>query len=283
MARTREPAMTAKEQAIRHEERLAVDAAAAARRAALALEDVGDETARIRKLQADLGIKRFETVAEAAPLLEIERVLRNNYTRIQDERDLLSIERYLSGGMGAAGIVAPRGEKAKEFAARRDQLKKKLKISTVEPAPRQPDAIPPEVKAGLEVFSAGAPKAPQSHAGRLAELDTMQIVVDEAIRVNRKQIDELRGVVGFEMSTRLQKKHGELSIAVFRAAQQLSEAAEAERSLRSAYTSAGYSSRTDLLPAPGVLGAILMLGSESDYSSQLSSYRRFLQSRNLLP
>jgi hypothetical protein len=282
MARHKPAAASPAEQDADHAARIARDAKATDERQAAALELGNDENSRIRRLQAELGLKQFETLPAAAPLFEIARVLRNNRERIEDERALLSIENYLSGGTGP-GLSVPKGPKAQEFAERREQLKKKLKISTVEPAPRPPGVVPPEVKAGLEIFSAGAPKAPQNHAGRLSELADMEIVVDEAIRINAKQIEELRGQVGFEAAKQLQKKHDALCVSLFRASQKLAEAAEAERSLRVAYTSTGFRPRSDLLPAPAILSSILLLGSEADWESQISQYRRFLQQRNLLP
>jgi hypothetical protein len=73
-----------------------------------------------------------------------------------------------------------------------------------------------------------------------------------------------------------------LLVALFRAAQKFAEAAEQGRSLRAAFTSAGYQARGDLLPAPSVLGAVLTLGSEAQWESQISEFRRFLQQRGLL-
>jgi hypothetical protein len=55
-----------------------------------------------------------------------------------------------------------------------------------------------------------------------------------------------------------------------------------EQLLRAAFTGAGYQPRWDLLPVPGVLGAILVLGREAEWESQISEYRRFLQQRGLL-
>jgi hypothetical protein len=207
-----------------------------------------------------LGVVPFESVPPAKPLLEIARVLRSNRIRIEDERDLLSVERHLSGAMGASGLGAPKGEKAKEFTARRDQLRKKLKIGTAEPPPRPPDAIPPEVRAGLEVFAPiDAAKAPKSYETRLGELSSMEIVVDEAIRVNALQIRDLRSDVGFEQAKRLEKKNAELLVDIFRKGQQLAEVYERQRQLRAALTRAGYNARSDIIPGPeGLLGALLL-------------------------
>jgi hypothetical protein len=274
------PALTAREQAQRHEERFAVEAAASERLGALAREPVDDETARIRQLQVELGITRFENLASAKPLLSIERTLKTSLQRIMDERDLIFVERHLAGSM--QGLAAPKGEKAQEFRDKRDRLKAKLKVGTVEPPAPKADALPETITRALEVFSPDkAVKDRPAPGARLAELDEMEITVTAGIYDISALITRMRGDAGYDQAAALQKRHGELSLELFRAAQKFAEAAEAERSLRVAYTSAGYPPRYDVLPGLQ-LSAVLVLGSECDYASQLSSYRRFLQDKGLL-
>jgi hypothetical protein len=270
--------LNAKEQAQRHEERFVTEVAASERLGALAREPAEGETARIRRLQVELGIVRFEDLPEAKPLLEIDRVLKAHAERIADETSLIHIQKYLSG---ALGVVAPKGPKAQEFKEKRDRLKTKLKIGVPEPAKPQPGALPDSVVRALVVFESNAPKDRPSQAARLVELADMEIVVSEGIGAIRTLIDEMRGDASYEQAKALEKHHGALSLELFRAAQKFAEAAEAERSLRTAFTSAGYSPRFDVLPGPQ-LGAALVLGSENEFSSQLSSYRRFLQDKGLL-
>jgi hypothetical protein len=281
MRTPRPPALTAKEQAQRHEERFATEVAASERLTALARQPVEDESARIRRLQAELGIVRFEDLPTAKPLLAIERTLKANLERIADETALIHVERYLSGAMGALGASPPKGAKAEEFREKRDRLRAKLKVGTPEPAKPQAEDLPDSVRRALEVFSDKKEKDRPSQAARLAELADMEIIVSEGIGAVRALIDEVRRDASYDEAAKLQKRHGELSLALFRAAQQFAEAAEAERSLRTAFTGAGYSPRYDQLPGLQ-LGAVLVLGTESDYASQLSQYRRFLQDKGLL-
>jgi hypothetical protein len=91
----------------------------------------------------------------------------------------------------------------------------------------------------------------------------------------------MRGDAAYDQAAALRKHHDALNLRLFRAAQQFAEAAEAERSLRTAFTSAGYPPRYDVLPGLQ-LSAVLVLGNESDFSSQISSYRRFLEDRKIL-
>jgi hypothetical protein len=279
MRTPRPPALTAKEQAQRHEERFATEAEATERLAALARQPVEDEGRRIRRLQAELSIVRFEDLPAAKRFLAIERTLKASLERIRDETALIHVERYLAGSQG---LAPPKGEKAKEFRERRDRLKAKLKVGTIEPPAPKADALPETIVRALAVFSPDkAVKDRPAPGARLAELNGMEVTVTAGLYDIGALVRDLRGDAGYDQAAALRKRHGELSLALFRCAQKLAEAAEAERSLRTAFTSAGYPPRYDVLPGLQ-LSAVLILGSEADYASQLSSYRRFLQDRGLL-
>jgi hypothetical protein len=281
MARFLPVGSSGKEQLPRSAERITREAETTERLTALALEPVDAEAQRIRRLQVELGVVRFEDLPAAKPFLAIERTLKTSLQRIMDERDLIHIEAHLSGAMGSLGVAAPTGEKAKEFRERRDRLREKLKVGTVEPPAPKADALPETITRALAVFTPIGVKDRPAPGARLAELDAMEIVVSAGLYDISAMIAQMRGDAGYEQAVALQKRHGALSLELFRAAQKFAEAAEAERSLRVAYTGAGYSPRYDVLPGLQ-LGAVLVLGNESDYTSQLSSYRRFLQDKGLL-
>jgi hypothetical protein len=282
MARFRPAGLTEKEQIARGEERFSREAEATERLTALALDPVDVEATRIRALQAELGITRFEDLPAAKPLLAIERTLKASLERIGDETALIHIERHLSGAMGSAGIAAPTGEKTKEFRARRDKLQKKLKVGTVEPPVPKADALPETIARALEVFSDKTVKDRPAPGARLTELAEMEIIVSAGIYDVSALIRALRGDAAYELAKALQKRHGALHVELFRCCQALSEAAERERALRSALTAAGYQARSDILPAPAVLSAILILGSELDQTSQITQYRKLLEAGGLL-
>src|SRR6202035_2200483 len=104
----------------------------------------------------------------------------------------------------------------------------------------------------LEVFNSGeAAKFAPTRIARQTELQNMQIIVEDGLRDAHALLRTLRDDVAYDQAVKLQKRHGELLVALFRSAQKFSEAAAAERDLRTALTSAGYPARTDVLPAPG--------------------------------
>src|SRR5258708_1690897 len=97
--RNRPRPLSFEEQTQRHEERISREAEAAIAQLASARQPVDDESARIRRLQTELGIVRFEDLPAAKQFLAIERTLKSSLQRIMDERDLIHVERHLAGAM----------------------------------------------------------------------------------------------------------------------------------------------------------------------------------------
>jgi hypothetical protein len=266
--------LSAKQQADLHGERFDRDAEAARRRADSALADAGDETARVRRLQAELGIRVFESYPEVGPLLQIQKTLRSHLERLVDEAGLIDIERFLTFNS------TKRGPRIDDQRAMRDRLKAKLRKP--EPEAPKPGDLPPSILAALQVFGPDKPKDTKPEL-RLADLQEKQVVVEAGLRDVHALIEDLRATAAYETARALQKRHQALCVDVFRAAQKLSEAAFAESSLREAFVAAGFRARSDLLPsAVAELPSTLLLGSESQWSSQISQFRRLLTSRGLL-
>ena len=249
------------------------------------LDDGADEDSRIRALQTKLGLTPFKDHADAKPLLAVVRVLEKNAERIKDELALISKERLLSGEMGFAQISTPTGPRRQEIEAERDRLRAKLQIVT----PEQQDQpkvgeLPSSIKAALTVFDSGdePPRFTPTRMARQAELQSKQEIVETGLRDARVLVKALCDDVGDGQNRLAQKAHSALHVQLFRACQALAEVAEQERSLRAAMAAAGYVARSDILPSPAVLSALLLMGSELDYGSQISQFRRLLQSRGLL-
>lgn len=269
--------LSAKQQADLHGERFDRDAEAARRRADAALADAGDDAARIRRLQGELNIRRFEDIPEAKPLLQVQSVLQGHLARISDEEELLAVQRYLAFNASKTGTTVD------NMKVRRATLQKKLKADAPDPAPKPPRQLPDSVVAALAIFNDPVQTTPKAQASRLVQLQDMAVTVGVGLRDIRALIEDLRTTAAFEVAKTLQKRHQTLCVGVFRCAQQLAEAFFAAQSVREAFTAAGFRARSDLLPsAVAELPVALMLGSERDYSSQLSSYRRLLQARGLL-
>src|SRR5260370_20748838 len=94
MSRFKARATTPDEQLAQSAERAGRDAAAADERATTAIQAADDETQRIRKLQAGLGIIRFEDQPAAVPLWRIPPALSRGLAKLGAESDLLGLEQY---------------------------------------------------------------------------------------------------------------------------------------------------------------------------------------------
>src|SRR5260370_9326530 len=92
MSRFKARGTTPDEQLAQSAERAGRDAAAADERATTAIQAADDETQRIRKLQAGLGIIRFEDQPAAVPLWRIHPALGSGLPKLDAENDLLHIE-----------------------------------------------------------------------------------------------------------------------------------------------------------------------------------------------
>jgi hypothetical protein len=281
--RNRPRALNFEEQAQRSEARFAAEAESAVRLTELALGPIDAEAQRIRALQAKLDLTPFKDHADARPLQEVVDVLGKNLQRIRDELALISVSRLLSGEMGFSGVSVPTGLRLKEFEARRDALRAKLDIGAPESVQSKPGELPKSIREALEVFNSGeAAKFAPTRMARQIELQNMEIVVEAGLRDARALVKALCDDIGDGQNRLVQKIHSALHVQLFRCCQALAETAEQERATRAAVAAAGYTVRSDVLPAPAVLSALLLLGSELDYGSQISQFRRLLQSRGLL-
>jgi hypothetical protein len=116
---------------------------------------------------------------------------------------------------------------------------------------------------------------------RGADLERLALVVRDALGDVQQQVRILRSERSREIAEPLKEQHDELLIAIYRAAQALSVAGEREREFRTKLLELGYAPPSDLLPSPP-LGALLALDVEQNFSSQLATYRRWLQARGLI-
>jgi hypothetical protein len=276
-------ALTGEEQAAMREERISREAESGVRRAARLLDEGADEDRAIRALQAKLGLTPFKDHIDAKPLVAVVDVLNKNLQRIRDELALISVERLLSGEMGFAGVSMPTGPRLKEVETKRDALRAKLRVVTPDPAPPKAGELPASIREALTVFDSDEPvKFTPTRISRQLELQTKQEVVEAGLRDAMDMVRALRDEIGDGQNRLAQKAHSALHVQLFRALQVVSEIAEQERAVRSAVAACGYVVRTDICPAPAVLSALLLLGSELDYQSQISQFRRLLQTRGIL-
>jgi hypothetical protein len=238
------------------------------------------EGERIAKLAAELGLERFSD-----PLQEIDARLARAIEVARVRIEILTLERALYGvHTPGQGMTAPLSDqKKKDFAARLALLKSKLGEPAGEPAPRPAGALPEQIERALAV--ADAQPAPKKVT---PEKLRAQVVEDiDELEAGRRELGELieenRKEASYQANLKAKAAHDELLVELYRTAQKFAAVAAQEQSFRMVFPSLNLTARSDLLPMPGhLMQILLLLGSDADWNSTLSEYRRWLDSRGLL-
>jgi hypothetical protein len=135
---------------------------------------------------------------------------------------------------------------------------------------------PAAVLAGLELLRSKVPVRRVDTRALKAQLRDGRGVLREALFAQHAVDLEIRDRLSMELAKKKAAEHRALVVTQFRAAQQLAAATDAIRNFHRAISEAGYMSRPDLLPAPSSRGA-LILGSESDFDSEITKMRQTLE------
>jgi hypothetical protein len=172
--------------------------------------------------------------------------------------------------------------------ARSDDLRKRLAQNRAaspkksEPAPAA-GSLAPQVEIALALLRNGTRPTHllRDHAKMLAELDQDLDVVQEAIAVQQSLLERIAAELSLKVAENIKAKHRELVLQQFRSAQQFAAANDKLRELRQAVAESGHQWVPDALPEP-VSRAQLMLGSETQWDSEISRIRRFLEDQKII-
>jgi hypothetical protein len=216
-----------------------------------------------------------EDYAAAVALLA---ALRARDERRQQELDRLALEgAFESKPNGAAD--GPRDKTLRERLSKLQALEDYWHQESTDPAPLNIPA--PALARGLELLRGGDALPEMSRQERLDRLHREGLVLDDAIRFQAGVVDEVRDAKSYRMCLSLKAHHDAVLLTFYRAAQALAAITDREREFRSAVIMAGYEVRPDLI-GPPFISAPLMLGSERQYDSQISTYRRHLQDQGVI-
>jgi hypothetical protein len=102
-----------------------------------------------------------------------------------------------------------------------------------------------------------------------------------AIEEQTAECDRIAGDLSFRYSTELRPAWDRLQIEMYRAAQELVRSAARVRAFRTEMIAAGITPASQVIRMPPIR-APLFLGSESDWDSEISGWRRQLEAWNLL-
>ena len=213
--------------------------------------------------------ERIDADPRFAAASAILRTLEDGMRQIDREADALRVEDHLARQPGDAR--AP---------MMRERLKQ-LRSDTGRPAaPASSSDMPASVSAALELLH-GTRAPRRDRRAALRQLEEDRAVIHEGIIAQTVVVDSLRDELSTALARRLTDQHRELVLAQYRAAQSLSAATAAEMALRREVTAAGFIWKPELLPAP-VLRSALLVGTESDFDSEISRTRRQLEELKIL-
>jgi hypothetical protein len=192
---------------------------------------------------------------------------------VERERSILELEHHLQD------------RPAKSDGELRWRLRK-LKAECRPPAPAAPSPVElaasnPAIARGLAILAGEAIAQAPDFAARMRELDQQRGDLAEAVNAQTEVCDEIAGVLGLRFSKELAPAWNALQIEMYRAAQELARAARRVREFRARITAAGIRPRSDILAMPAVR-APLMLGDETSWDSEISSWRRLLETGGIL-
>lgn len=201
---------------------------------------------------------------------------RDNRRRQEQERLALEAE------FSTKATDTKDGPRAARLRARLTMLNGLPDYFTAPSSDPEPLTIPkPALARGLEMLRGGEAKPEMTRAEKLERLHRDGLVLEEAIRFQAEVVNELRATKSYEVCVALKEHHDAVLLAFFRAAQAFAAVTDRERQFRAAVIEAGYEARHDLI-GPPFITASLMLGSEQQHDSQVSTYRRHLQEKGII-
>jgi hypothetical protein len=231
-------------------------------------------TPRLLRDAAEVTIPRLLDDAGYAAEVDLLTSFRDRAERLEREKQRLDLENYFVGKS-----PDPKSPQDSAMRARLALLRADPPLTPVtSPSPAAPS---PTIAAGIEVL-AGKPVAPPpDHRAKIQEIDRQITALKAAIMEQTEVCERITGELTLEYATRLRPAWNQLQVEMFRAAQELARSAKRVREFRSAITAAGIQSRSDILAMPNVR-APLMLGDESVYDSEISTWRRILERLEIL-
>jgi hypothetical protein len=228
----------------------------------------------LERLEAAAHSLRLPQLADDPRYREASRIddeLRTALQRVRDEIDLLLLEKEAERW---AKPREPQSVRERMEKARLEALRAKLAASAP-PAPVQSSTgHGPAVEAGLAVIAGQAPEK-QDRAKALIALRDREEVLDKACGAQGTVVGQTRQELSATICQQLREAHDELLQKQLAAARELARATDQERAFRASILAAGYE-LTSAIIVPAVRST-LMLGSEQDYDSEISSWGRTLK------
>ena len=201
---------------------------------------------------------RLEAIERDAQIIAYEQHFAGRTTEADGESDALLRRRWaeLQAAVLAAAPVAP-------------------VAASKAPAPSA------AIAAGLALLAGEPVPVAPDHRARLVQLDRDRAAILAAITAQTEAVGAITAELTFRYATQLRPAWNAMQLGMYRAAQELARSAARVRDFRASITAAGIRSRSDILAMPNVRSP-LILGSESQYDSEISGWRRILEKQGVL-
>ena len=108
------------------------------------------------------------------------------------------------------------------------------------------------------------------------------MILDKAIRYQTAVFYELKAEKSADRCRALQAHRNAIHVELYKTLQRAAMLSDCECEFRAAIIAAGYDLRPDIV-GPPFISAPLVLGSERQHDSQISTWRRHLQDKGILP
>ena len=222
-------------------------------------------------------IPRFGLISEEPALQPVEATLnelRALHLRMSREVEILDLEARF-----AHRPPTGNSERDQLLAARLALLQKQTPPAAQQTATQggQTQAV----ATALALADNSAPVPVTDKTARRADLARRLELVDLALREQEILADTIRADLSRSKSQEVQEQHNTLAVAMFKAAQAFARATSAERQLRAELLRGGYTIAPDLI-SPPTLSAALVLGTEDQHDSQISTVRRHLEAKGII-
>ena len=226
---------------------------------------------------SDTPLDRLRDEAEMQPIIATLSVLRDLHTRLEKERDRLGLETYFADNRSLTNTT-PDGPRDKMLRARLQRLQADNPPKPQAVIPGAPD---PLVAAALALLDGAKAVPAETRATRQIAVDRELQVVGAGLTVQEAAYAEMESKLSHRKSEALRPEHDTMILEIFRATQALTRLVDAERAFRADILRGGYMISPDVIGPPNMSG-LLSLGSEQQHDSQISTYRRHLESLGVL-
>lgn len=211
--------------------------------------------------------------AEAAGLLV---AFQSRYQRLEREKHRINLDRHFRIRLKGEDTHAD-----KPLRAKLAELEAEPPLASPPLSPRTAAASPATIALAIDILNGATIAPPPDYPDRVAELDRQQAVIWQAIAEQQAVVDGIAEDLTYKFAKQLQPAWNALQLEFYRAAQRLAQVTRQVQDFRRATLAAGIRSRSDVLLTPNVR-APLMLGSEDDWHSEITGWRRILESWGLL-